>query len=54
MRSRPDWFARLLARLLPWFDQAQYDRDRASTDRVLNAADRIRLGYRAAGERLER
>lgn len=43
-----------LARVLPWFDQDDYDRERrmtqrvlAQADRVLSGRDRIREAYKA-------
>lgn len=58
---RPDWFARFLARVLPWFDQAAYDRERARTrrvlhqaDRVLDGSERIRLAYQHYADGMKR
>lgn len=50
----PSRFWRWLGRNLPWFDQAEYDRERLRTRRILAAAERIRLAYLPTGEALRR
>lgn len=50
---------RFLSRVLPWFDQAAWDRERRATRKALEAADRVRFedirtGYGQYSERLGR
>ena len=51
---RPDPFRALLSRVLPWFNQAHWDRERAATRRVIARANAelVRSAYRDYGTRL--
>lgn len=61
MRPEPDRWAAFLARILPWFDQARWNRERAATRRVIDRAneemrtpssEQMRNAYRQYGGRL--
>lgn len=55
-----DPWRRLLARILPWFDQEEFDAERKATkdtlaqSRALRGPDRIRLAYQQYADGLKR
>lgn len=50
-----DLWRELLSRVLPWFDQDAWNRERAATRRVIARADEeMRNAYRSYGTRMAR